>query len=205
MRGVAGEDDGAKRAVRRRDRRDGRHVPAAQHLASPQDPRFRLGEGRVDAESEAMAEARRLLERQHHAGKLRRSAPEARAIREAPRVAFERRQPDLREMEARIPHERSIGEHPEVLAARELRQRGAPRRLERFVREAPVRRVAGLRRARVPGGENLGRDAQPRFFRRRHAGAQMRHLRKGVVMRHAVSRSSAGASPGSPPRRRRTA
>ena len=162
--------------MRRLDRHAHRHVGARQHLARPQDLGLALDVGARDAERQAVALAA-LVERRHQPRTARRAAAHGGLQAEAPVIAAQARRPDLDDVHGRVPHQRAVGEEPQIAVA--SRERRSPSGLARLVGEAPGGRVAVLARHAVEVGEPLDRLPEVGLLRRDDLAGEGRHMDEG--------------------------
>ena len=102
------------RSLRRSHRHHGRTIAAPDHFAPPHDRRLIFYGFCRDAEGEASATANLAFQRKHQRRALARAATEFDLHGEAPRMAVEVGEPHFREVEAGVPHQRSVGINPEV-------------------------------------------------------------------------------------------
>ena len=136
--------------------------------------------GRLDAERQPAAAALLRLQRKHQRRIVARSPAEIDLQCEAALVAFEIGEPHLSEVKAGVPHQRSVGIDPEVVAASVVTEHRKSRRLDHFIRQPPVRRPTRCPGALLPHRKHLRRQPQQRFFRVRHPGPEIRQMNECV-------------------------
>src|SRR6516165_3082720 len=160
---IGDEGKGLNGALRCRHIEEGWDVAFPDHFPHPQDFGLSIDRMRRDAQGKSMTLAAH-IQRGHESGPGLRPATDLNLQAKATMKAGQCSRPEFHDVDGRIPHQRSVGEYPQI-ASQPPSEGLASRGLPLLMGAPPVVSIPSRLRTPIPIVESLARDAKGRFLR----------------------------------------